>query len=472
LYQQVHQLVHQQGYLVMVSKRYLLLAVVLASLGFFWLAYRSLDGFVLDNTATKATNRRSEKTAVNQASAESFRYPLNSTILKLRSHDLPPPFQVMEDYLQWHSVDALERDSNLDGRKFAIAFYQCPREAGNQMHRFWNQVLWAVLVNRTVLWKYWSNETCLKYSGKELHRQQKCQAANTVDDCGKVLVRAPWIPSFDEWKDRLMISANESFAFYSSVGRPWHDDVGFPLSSKDEKMYCQIAEYSEKVVALPICVFKIAELLDSRFRESVLKTQEARERAVRLYDYGVDFLYGMLHHYTFDDAKTIRDSIPNQLEQYNNPTYYTIGLHSRHFVNGVDGCNIEREIACLQTILSNRKEKNSPVHVNIMTDRACTVTNLTLWLHEHNCSVLTVKHEVTPGDIQEHGPYAGAGFYRDLALVSRSRSALIGMDRTSTDMLREMMEYDKMMEAWQGGGDPRGPEIPLDICLLVKQVKL
>jgi len=42
--------------------------------------------------------------------------------------DLPLPVQVIEQYMKWHSVDALRREPY--NRKFAIGMYQCPHAAG------------------------------------------------------------------------------------------------------------------------------------------------------------------------------------------------------------------------------------------------------------------------------------------------------------------------------------------------------
>jgi len=72
---------------------------------------------------------------------------------------LPAPLRVMEDYVRWHSVDALRREyeagknggggnENLTetwgGRSFGIGYYRCPHEAGNRLHSFWNRELLGV----------------------------------------------------------------------------------------------------------------------------------------------------------------------------------------------------------------------------------------------------------------------------------------------------------------------------------------
>ena len=45
-------------------------------------------------------------------------------------------------------------------RKYLVASYSCPIESGNRLHRFMNGLMWAVLTNRTFLWRYQTNEVC------------------------------------------------------------------------------------------------------------------------------------------------------------------------------------------------------------------------------------------------------------------------------------------------------------------------
>ena len=72
----------------------------------------------------------------------------------------PKPLQVLDQYIQQHSVDSLR--SQPHNRSFATAFYSCPLQAGNRLHHYLNSVLWAILTNRTVLWDYWNADNCEK----------------------------------------------------------------------------------------------------------------------------------------------------------------------------------------------------------------------------------------------------------------------------------------------------------------------
>jgi hypothetical protein len=444
----------------------------MAALAFmFMLAYHSLQAVWCDslNSSNDGQSKLRKEISKMPVSLGSYRYPYNAT-LATASMSLPLPVQVMEQYIQQHSVDAIHRNSH--GRKYAIIFYQCPLQAGNRLHHFWNGLLWAVLTNRTVLWKYWDEETCMKY-GKEFNLEI-CRAANSAQDCERVLLRAPWIASYDEWKDRLQLEKEEPFQVPHhvtmgteslgnrngkfSIPEDYEKDFGVDLDSK----------YPHEVVIFPVCFFKYKQLRSTSLQTMLLKTTTARERARKLYALDADFLFGMLHRYTFDFSNMIRASVPEYILR-DKSQHYTIGLHSRHRYVGLDGCDITRETDCLNKILTQRSNKAVPVHVNIMSDRTCTVERLTAWLHARNCSVLSATHKaITPDYIKEHGPYAGVGYFEDLAVVSTSRSAIIGMTRTSTDLLRELIVFNRIMEIWEAGNDPSIMD-QMDGCILERE---
>jgi hypothetical protein len=152
--------------------------------------------YAATNNATDA-KEKPKRTAISDASDAKRLGVFRSPLPKYANiKDLPVPLQVVEQYKRWHSVDNLIRNDTV-GRKYAMAFYRCPMEAGNRMHHFFNDFFWAILTNRTILWKYYDRETCLKY-GRH-YSKGTCLTANTVDDCAEILLRAPWIPSYDEW---------------------------------------------------------------------------------------------------------------------------------------------------------------------------------------------------------------------------------------------------------------------------------
>jgi hypothetical protein len=54
-------------------------------------------------------------------------------------------------------------------------------------------------------------------------------------------------------------------------------------------------------------------------------------------------------------------------------------LHSRHHLDSLDGCVIQREVDCLESFFQH-KECNKPYRVDVMSDRDCTISRLSAWL--------------------------------------------------------------------------------------------
>ena len=112
--------------------------------------------------------------------------PVSSSTSLFADDNLFPPERILERYIAWHGEEALRRQP--ENRTFSVAYYSCPHRIGNTIHAFFNAVLWAILTNRTVLWKYDGTE-----------------ARNTVEDCDQFLERASWIPSFEHWSRNLSL---------------------------------------------------------------------------------------------------------------------------------------------------------------------------------------------------------------------------------------------------------------------------
>ena len=88
---------------------------------------------------------------------------------------------------------------------------------------------------------------------------------------------------------------------------------------------------------------------------------------------------------------------------------------------------------------------------------------------EHDCKVVSItnrekisSNEQNQSGVQdEHGAYAGAGFWQDLALVSEAESGFVGLgSRTSTALVIELMEYKRRIKAWKRDGSHALPDAP------------
>jgi hypothetical protein len=229
------------------------------------------------------------------------------------------------------------------------------------------------------------------------------------------------------------------------------DDYGVDLDTK----------YTQQLLVWPRIYTSHFELGSSlEVQRKLLYTPAARELATQLFSLGADFLYGMLHSYAFQITEAIQDTVPKVPDM---SKFYTVALHSRHRYNGLDGCNVEREIKCLQDIIKSHPS-GKPLRVSMMSDRPCTISELSTWLDTKNISAVTVSHnDVTPDKRAEHGPFAGAGFYSDLAMIlATAQDAFVAMRRSSSDLVREFVEFRRIMKQIKQGTKPKS----LKLCVL------
>jgi len=297
------------------------------------------------------------------------------------------------------------------------------------------------MTNRTLLWKYLDQETV-----DEIHKHQpgwlQKPILNSVEDCDAILKRAPWIPSYDEWSERLGLSDPTFLSF----------NISEALVSASSNT--------------PLVAF-------SRSTKTVDNSLQ-HEMTPGLLSLGDSFAYGMLFRYLFDFSEVVLESVglSSTSLDLTNPSY-SIALHSRHPHAKADGCDISDEKACIRSVLS-KSEENSCSMV-LLADRECTAPTLQAWVkQEHNCTFEVAPH---PGahstKIKDHGPFAGVGFFQDWALaMARTRDAFIGsLDRTgvkgSSWLVRSSIEFNRKIEAFHSD---RGLEQikPLNECMMFR----
>lgn len=110
------------------------------------------------HTTRKAAERAAAAVALRQRQQQQRDYASSSLQQQKRQRSpdsAPPPpmtlapVRLIERYKEWHGVGALEGEQRTDdenprgsgdahGRKYAIAFYNCPFGAGNRIHEFLN----------------------------------------------------------------------------------------------------------------------------------------------------------------------------------------------------------------------------------------------------------------------------------------------------------------------------------------------
>jgi hypothetical protein len=369
-------------------------------------------------------------------------------------------------------------------RNFAIGFYSCPQQAGNRIHPFLNAMLWAVITNRTLLWNYYDRESCF-HVGKGFGKHV-CLAANTEPECSRILDRAPWIPT-SQWLNAFQIqlrddSEPELLSMWSTHAKDLHHRK---WEQGDEK-HQGLADTTESWVVIFNQMFgteSARALQNKTYREQLLLTDEARERAVSLLSNGPEFVLGLM----FRESFAFRDEIlPTFLMSGNTyaPTtmtstlrantssslvstdHLTFALHSRHQLPEDDGSKIDAEVQCLEKMLAKAPRAQS-CHVFLMSDRPKTLEALTVYLQRNHsyCQGVVANHSQGQGLSGEHGPFAGVGFYQDWYMASHARHGLMARASTAFALVWELVEYDRHMEAIRNNVWPPGE---LAFCKLGK----
>lgn len=258
--------------------------------------------------------------------------------------------------------------------------------------------------------------------------------------------RRNWVPSYDAWRSKLgLSSASTKPVFLKGLRK----GVDHPVVIFHHKSYS-------------LNVREMRSFSDKQTNDSPWAKSTVRD----LYKLGAHFVYGMGFNYLFDFSNRIKAIVPDQFRT--NPpssTAFTIGVHSRHTNEGDDGCVINREMKCLEDILREipPEHKHKPCQLFVMSDRECTLTRLRSALQpgsflfpdgsKRTCTVHVPPHESHAGLTAEHGPFAGAGFFQDLAFVTGAvrHSLITGRKHSSSLFLNEMVTYNRVLEAWRGG---------------------
>jgi hypothetical protein len=152
-------------------------------------------------------------------------------LMSLQATIMTRPQEIFHRYMQQHSAHRLRREhattssSSISstanrmlkqhGRRFSVAHYACPQQAGNRLHHFVNDLMLAILTNRTVLVRYWNYEACRQIGNsydveacdKRREQQQNSQnrsranpsSASPSLECDGILRPAPWMALYDDW---------------------------------------------------------------------------------------------------------------------------------------------------------------------------------------------------------------------------------------------------------------------------------
>jgi hypothetical protein len=266
----------------------------------------------------------SEHRGHDRVESDSTPTTANTTIFNLRAASSSVPLQRLHEYIRQHSDVALRSDPE-DARlrrRYAVAYYSCPHQAGNRLHHLFNSVFWSVVLNRTVLVHYYTREAC-EAAGAGFD-SGICRHANRQDDCDPVLRRHAWVPTYDAWKGRLglpnvtqrqrqkpMMNAtgfegNGRFGLVNGKSildlNSWSTRGPSASSTRDpwQSSYEAFLNIDSRLAGVKIVDFPQMLGQDARHlfrggnREQTLATDEASARARDLLSLGVDYLYGMV----------------------------------------------------------------------------------------------------------------------------------------------------------------------------------
>ena len=101
-----------------------------------------------------------------------------------------------------------------------------------------------------------------------------------------------------------------------------------------------------------------------------------------------------------------------------------------------------------------------------MSDRDCTISRLSEQLTTLNITFLVPAHDKGDSFNVEHGPFAGVGFFQDWALASsHARSGFIGTKRSSSDLVVELIEFNRKIEWWKETSGKNKTELgDIEVC--------
>ena len=383
-------------------------------------------------------------------------------------------------------------DDQKSSRKYLVASYSCPLESGNRLHRYMNGLMWAVLTNRTFLWRYQNCDVCKEYNEVDCDEQYNRNLIKGPSDCEGLIERSPWIPSYDEWKDKLGFRSDNSDLVRAEISPKIVDNTTLPYDGISDNIRLIRAGFQVELNPGGI-------LTDEPVDKAVhLTNNENLKRLKAISSKGVYFLYGMLFESLFtidpslDPPENLLHPASNRISDHNNSI--TIFLHSRHPKQWPEDY-IKHDHLCLEKMLSiqypaNEKDmetpthKQRPCHIYVMSDRPVTVELLHKDIQNYtHCTSSSRSQTIQPAPSAnlvpkkkkrtkngntyntnvnkslsfraEHGPRAGRGFWEDVALATHARDGMIAVHkfrrdyflvRTSTAMVREIVEFRRNLE--------------------------
>jgi len=416
---------------------------------------------------------------------------------------MPPATEPMSSFNMTNSNTLFPFDTH---RQFALCFYSCPNRAGNILHSFFNTFLWAILTNRTVLVQ-WDADS------KENSNSSACRG---------IVELQPWLGRYVDWKHvlpppvplQLQLTTkpnknkedNQQRHHVDTLRQQWQKLVQprvavFPpigaIQGKHYKDLERVSWTQDPVRLSKLVSFQkgfVPQYSHNRAAAWWQVRVRARRQRRRLYSLGRNFLYGMLFRACFRVLVKAQQPQRQPLEPTSRHPGISLALHSRHPRATDDGSNVTDEQQCLHQLIRKQQEHilrrqryqdhNTSCIVYIMSDRTATVSELSTWLkREYGCHAQSASWKADGSNTttatsksaqtNEHGPFAGSGFWKDLEWCAQARTGLVAdLGRSSSTLLQELMEYDTYVEyhSYYLKNQKWSRHIKLPVCRLPKRL--
>ena len=396
------------------------------------------------------------------------------------------PIEVLHEYISWHSNETLGDHILQADRKYIIAQYNCPHQAGNVMTRFLNLFLLAVATNRTLLVTY------------ENSWGKKGSNPGSAKDCHKIMHPAGWVPQINSSQ------VNESDVFIFKQKNPLRRACKkvangtdcreflkkFPSRAKDVALRAHGVISDHQLIKMKLlsgCMqsyihgyvgrFNLSDPTCYNYVEALFPNEFiGQSRIDKLFRHGMPFVYGMLFRYVFSFTNEFMETV-DDVRKHVDPDAYTIGVHARHSRLQDDGSDIYAQVSCLDHVLDHlrsqgqKSTKQRGCQLLMMSDREATISRLYEYAKNRGCAALAMQTPTnlvsgtgnisSSGDnrtlavLDEHGPFEGAGFYQDILLLSKVRNGFVGTARSSSELVVELIAYEtKIRQRHQGGISP------------------
>jgi hypothetical protein len=404
---------------------------------------------------TTSRVRSRSRSSTSQSKAAATGTTTTTTLLE--------PVAAFEEWKQYHTREAILQ--NPHNRTFIVGTYSCPRLAGNMLVEFQNALQLAIVTNRTFLYQY-------RNAG------MNSKGLNPQELCDTLLQRADWLPSFKEFKHKLHLSDPKTFqketAHKKTKTEMFHmvDHMDKVHNDLSQKQVIQLAPWitsTSSVEELYTGAYNLKNRHAAAYFGQAFNLPNLYDSTIvqRLYAEGFSFLYGMLLQKTLPFTSQLLHQVQNETkipDGVDPSTEISIAIHSRHNHDDDDGSDVSAETDCVQKILDlhYQQQQQWPYTNNsttrgcalyIMSDRVPTVNGLVDFATNKTCRAVTVTHaQEETGSFVENGPFAGAGFFLDLALVTHARTGFVGMMRSSSALVDEIIEYQRRTEAWEATG--------------------